>query len=113
MKYTHKIENGILVISFTSDLLGAGDSLELMDFVNDKINQDLSKAVINMKDVKYMNSSGIGVIITIYTKFKNRNGDAVISNPSDQIVKLLTMTKLDSVVKIYKDEQEAVSKLNG
>ena len=110
MKYTHTIENGILFINFTSDLLGATDSLELMDFINDTINQGIHKAVVNMKEVRYMNSSGIGVLITIYTKFKNRNGDAVIVNPSDQIVKLLTMTKLDTVVKIYKDEAEALSK---
>ena len=112
MKYSQKVENEVLFITFNGDLLGAGDNLELMDFINDKINQGIHKAIIDMKEVRYMNSSGIGVLITIYTKFKNRNGDAVIINPSEQIVKLLTMTKLDSVIKIFKDEQEAKSKLN-
>ena len=112
MKYTHKIDNGILFINFNSDLLGASDSLELMDFINEKINQGVYKAIVNMKEVRYMNSSGIGVLVTIYTKFKNRNGDAVIVNPSEQIVKLLTMTKLDSVINIYKDEAEALLKFN-
>ncbi|MDX2190184.1 MAG: STAS domain-containing protein [Bacteroidota bacterium] len=112
MKFTEKTENNILIITFNGDLLGASDSLELMDVINDKINQGMYKAVINMKDVRYMNSSGIGMLVTIYTKFKNRNGEAVISNPSDQIVKLLTMTKLDTVIKIFATEADALAKLN-
>lgn len=111
MKYTGKIEKNILFVKFESDLLGATDNLELMDYINDAINQGVIKAVIDMSGVKYMNSSGIGVLITIYTKFKNRSGEAVICSVAESILKLLIMTKLDSVIKIYSNEDEAKSKL--
>ena len=91
MKYSERTENSILFITFHGDLIGATDNLELFDFINEKINQGIYRAVINMGEVRYMNSSGIGILITIYTKFKNKNGDAVICNASDQIVKLLSM----------------------
>lgn len=107
MKYTIKEEEGIIIITFQGDLIGATDSLELMDLVNDKINQGFFKSVIDMKDVRYMNSSGIGILITLYTKFKNRNGNAVVANASEQTVKLLTITKLDSVIKIHPSLDEA------
>lgn len=109
MKYTGKIDKNVLFITFEGDLLGAGDNLELMDFINDAINQGVKKAIINMEKVKYMNSSGIGVLITMYTKFKNRTGEAVVCNVAEPIMKLLVMTKLDSVIKIYSTESEALA----
>lgn len=108
MKYTNTIEKNILYITFEGDLLGAGDNLELMDNINDALNQGVKKAIINMSKVKYMNSSGIGVLITIYTKFKNRTGEAVVCNVAETIMKLLVMTKLDAVIKIYPTENEAL-----
>lgn len=110
MKYSGKIEKNILIVKFESDLLGATDNLELMDYINDAINQGVLKAVIDMSGVKYMNSSGIGVLITIYTKFKNRAGEAVVCSAGESIMKLLVMTKLDAVIKIYANEETAISK---
>lgn len=108
MKYTNNIEKDILYVTFEGDLLGAGDNLDLMDNINDALNQGVKKAIINMSKVKYMNSSGIGVLITIYTKFKNRSGEAVVCNVAETIMKLLVMTKLDAVIKIYPTEKEAL-----
>ncbi len=108
MKYTLTEQNNTLIITFQGDLIGGSDSLELMDTINDKINNGVAKAVINMNDVRYMNSSGIGILITIFTKFKNKNGNAVVSNASDQIIKLLTITKLDTVIKLFSTQDEAI-----
>lgn len=108
MKYTNNIDKNILYITFEGDLLGAGDNLELMDSINDALNQGVKKAIINMSKVKYMNSSGIGVLITIYTKFKNRSGEAVVCNVAETIMKLLVMTKLDAVIKIYPTDAQAL-----
>jgi anti-sigma B factor antagonist len=100
VKYSEKIENNTMSILFDGDLIGGGDSLDLMDKINERINEGVLKCIIDLKEVRYMNSSGIGIIITIYTKFKNRGGDAFLSNPSDQIFKLMKLTKLDSVIKV-------------
>ncbi len=110
MKFSGKIEKNILFIKFEGDLLGATDNLELLDYINDAINQGVLKAILDMSDVKYMNSSGIGVLITVYTKFKNRSGEAVVCSVADSIMKLLIMTKLDSVIKIYPSSEIAISK---
>ena len=103
MKYNIREDNSNLIISIEGDLLGVNDTILLLDEINDKINQGKLKAVIDMSGVRYMNSSGIGILITIYTKFKNKGGNAVILNPTDQTLKLLSMTKLDTVIKIFKD----------
>lgn len=113
MQYSHKIQQNILYIQLDGDLLGAQDSLELMDNVNDAINQGVLACIIDISKVRYMNSSGLGVLITIFTKFKNKSGEAVILQPTEQIAKLMAMTKLDTVMKIVQSEEEAAQKLKG
>ena len=66
-----------------------------------------ASCIVDMENVRYMNSSGIGVLITILTKVKNKNGQMVLVKPSVQIVKLLEITKLDSVFTIVNSKSEA------
>lgn len=107
MKYTLATQNGILYITFQGDLISAGESIELMDAINDHLHNGILKAIVDMKNVRYMNSSGIGILITLYTKFKNKNGNAVLANTSEQILKLLQLTKLDSVIRVFNTLDEA------
>jgi anti-sigma B factor antagonist len=111
MKYTHKIADNILFINLQGDLIGEENGLELMDLVNDKINNDVTMCAIDLSEVRYMNSSGIGVLITVLTKFRNKGGEIVLINPSDQIKKLLIITKLNAIFNIVNNESEAISRL--
>lgn len=65
--------------------------------------------VVDLEQVRYMNSSGIGVLITLLTKIKNNKGKMVLVNPSEQIVKLLEITKLNTVFTIADSIEDAKS----
>lgn len=107
MKYKIEELNSVLFITIEGDLLGVSDTIIFLDEINDKINSGKLKAIIDMSGIRYMNSSGIGILITVYTKFKNKGGNAVILNPNDQTLKLLNMTKLDTVIRIFQDVNAA------
>lgn len=111
MKYNIQVKENILFINLQGDLIGETNGLELVDIVNDKINESIILCAINLSEVRYMNSSGIGVLITLLTKFRNKGGEVVLINPSDQIKKLLIITKLNAIFNIVEDENEAVNKL--
>lgn len=111
MKYTNKVSEGILFINLQGDLIGEENGLELMDLVTENINNQVTTCAIDLSEVRYMNSSGIGVLITVLTKFRNKGGEIVLINPSDQIKKLLIITKLNAIFNIVNSESEAVSKL--
>jgi anti-sigma B factor antagonist len=111
MKYNSKVSDNILVIQLQGDLIGEENGLELVDHINDKINQNVKLCAIDLSEVRYMNSSGIGVLITLLTKFRNKGGEVVLINPSEQIKKLLIITKLNAIFNIVTSEQEALSKL--
>jgi anti-sigma B factor antagonist len=111
MKYSSKVNDNILIINLEGDLIGEENGLELVDHVNDNINDSVILCAIDLSQVRYMNSSGIGVLITLLTKFRNKGGEVVLINPSDQIKKLLIITKLNAIFNIVASEGEAVSKL--
>jgi anti-sigma B factor antagonist len=110
MKYTSKVKDEILFIQLQGDLIGEENGLELVDLVNDKINESILLCAIDLSGVRYMNSSGIGVLITLLTKFRNKGGEVILINPSDQIKKLLIITKLNAIFNIVASEVEALSK---
>jgi anti-sigma B factor antagonist len=111
MKYESKTIDKALVIKLQGDLIGEDNGIELVDHVNDKINDAIILCAIDLSEVRYMNSSGIGVLITLLTKFRNKGGEFVLINPSEQIKKLLIITKLNAIFNIANSEEEALAKL--
>jgi anti-sigma B factor antagonist len=59
-----------------------------------------------------MNSSGIGVLITLLTKFRNHEGEMVLIKPSETIRKLLIITKLNKIFSINETREAAIKSLN-
>lgn len=111
MKYISEIQNNILNIKLEGDLIGESDGIGLLDVVNDNINDSILNCAIDLSALRYMNSTGIGVLITILTKFRNKGGEVVLINPSDQIRKLLLITKLNAIFTIYNSFEEAAGNL--
>lgn len=101
------IDNTILSLNLNGDLIGEINGVEILEIVNNSINQTLNSCIVDLSGVRYMNSSGVGVLITIMTKINNKNGKLVLVNPSSQVVKLLEMTKLDSIFNTVKSITEA------
>ncbi|BDD03364.1 STAS domain-containing protein [Aureibacter tunicatorum] len=108
MKYTQEIVDEIMVLRLSGDLIGQDNGPELMDKLNDAINEGCKRCVIDITDVRYINSSGLGVLITVLTKFRNINGEIVLLKPSESVQKLLIVTKLNSIFTIKEEEKEAV-----
>jgi anti-sigma B factor antagonist len=112
MEQSTYTKSDILFIQLKGDLIGESNGLAIMELISEKGNAALSKCAIDLSEVRYMNSSGIGVLITLLTKFRNKGGEMLLINPSEQIKKLLIITKLTSVFSIVADEAEAISKLS-
>lgn len=111
MEYRYEIRDNLLIFYFKGDLIGENHGPELVSIVNDHINSDIIFAIIDLSDVRYINSSGIGVLITILTKFRNRGGDLVLIKPSKTVEKLLTITKLRSIFTISDNLDDAEKEL--
>lgn len=111
MEYTAEINNGILLLSLKGDLIGEVKGPQLLEEVNNAINREVTLCAVDISEVRYINSSGIGVLITILTKFRNQGGEVCIVNPSNHVKKLLIITKLTAIFNITDTVNEAMEKL--
>ena len=111
MKYTKEIEGKILHLNFDGDLIGENNGPELVELANEMISKSITVCLLDISNVRYINSSGIGVLITLLTKFRNKNGELFLINPSDHVNKLLIMTKLQAIFNIEASKDEALKKI--
>jgi anti-sigma B factor antagonist len=95
----------ILDISGEIDLYNAP---EIKDFINKMIEQKKYKVIINLKNVTYIDSSGIGALISSLSNLKKFHGGLKIVNVFASVKKVFELTKLTSFFEIYDSEEEAV-----
>lgn len=112
MNYEKELIDNTLILKLSGDLIGENNGPGLVEVLNQHISKGINKCIIDISEVRYMNSSGIGVLITILTKLRNKDGEVVLLNPSDQVKKLLVITKLNNIFSIYDTKEEALQHLN-
>lgn len=108
MKFSSEVKNETLVIRLDGDLIGENDGTGVLAIATDAIQKKIVKCVIDISSLRYINSSGIGVLITILTKFRNKGGEVYLLKPSESVQKLLVITKLNAIFQIAKTEEEAL-----
>lgn len=111
MKYTSEINKDVFVINMSGDLIGEDNGFALLELVNDTISQNIFKCIIDISELRYINSSGIGVLITVLTKFRNKGGELYLVNPSESVKKLLIITKLNAIFSVADTKESATEKL--
>lgn len=111
MTFNFNHEDDLMVIQFKGDLIGEENGPEIIEVVNDALNNNKLKCAVDISDVRYINSSGIGVLITILTKFRNKGGEVILVNPSEHVKKLLVITKLNAIFTISDNLENAKKEL--
>jgi len=88
--------------------IGEG-SVQLRDSVGNLLSAGRQKIVLNLEGVTYVDSSGIGELVSRYTTTKNQGGQLKLLKLPKKIKDLLMITKLLTVFEIYEDEETALS----
>jgi len=88
-------------------LLGEGD-VQLKRKIDELIERKETKLLLNLANVPYMDSGGLGEIVRSYTTVKRAGGELKLLNATKRISDLLTITKLITVFEIFEEEGEAV-----
>jgi len=87
--------------------LGEGDEL-LKDKVNSLVNQGHKKIILNLAEVPYIDSAGLGEIVRTYTTVSRQGGSLKLLGLTKRITDLLSITKLLTVFETYEKEADAV-----
>ncbi len=89
-------------------VLGDGSAL-LRKTIRSLMDSDRTKILLNLADVDYIDSSGIGELVHAYTSVKNRGGELKLLHLTRKVHDILQITKLFTVFDVYSDEPAAIA----
>jgi anti-sigma B factor antagonist len=109
---TRKVDN-IVVMDLSGKLTIGEPVMQMRDALRAQVAGGDSKFIINLGEVSYVDSSGLGELVSSYTTVRNKGGDVKLLKLTAKIKDLLQMTKLLTVFDVYDDEAKAIASLKG
>jgi anti-sigma B factor antagonist len=88
--------------------LGEG-TMSIRNAVRDVLESGAKKLILNLADINYIDSSGVGELVSSYTTTVNRGGKLKLLRLTHKLRELLTITKLLTVFEIFEDEKTALA----
>src|ERR1700742_352224 len=108
MQMTERSIGDVKVLDIKGKItLGEGDE-QLKDKVNSLVNQGHRKIVLNLAEVPYLDSAGLGEVVRTYTTVSRQGGSLKLLSLTKRITDLLSITKLLTVFETYDSEADAV-----
>jgi anti-sigma B factor antagonist len=112
MKIKEKIENHVAVLSLSGKMMGGPETTALHDHIRGLMNDGINKVVIDLHGVKWINSSGLGVLMAAMTTLKNSEGQMKLANVTEKVESLLMITQLMRIFETYDSIDRAVSAMS-
>jgi len=107
LDYTITEDNSFQILVLKGELIDKNQAVDLIKKVDELLDAGKTKWIINLEELKYMNSSGLNVLIQLLTKTRTRGGESVICHVSKKVNELLIITKLNTLFKIVDTKEEA------
>ena len=108
MQIEERIVNDVTILDLKGKItLGEGDEA-LKDKINSLVHQNRKKILLNLEDVPYIDSAGLGEIVRTYTTVSRQGGQLKLVNLTKRITDLLSITKLLTVFETFDTEPEAL-----
>jgi anti-sigma B factor antagonist len=109
LKITQREVGTASILDLSGKLTGGPDADVFRDVFKNLIGQNKKNIVVNLEKVSWINSTGLGILISNYMSVRRAGGDLVVVHASDRIESILYVTKLNLLFKSFDSEAEAVS----
>jgi anti-sigma B factor antagonist len=102
-------DSGVITVVDASGRITLGDgSANLRRTIRQLVEESHYRIVLNLADVDYIDSSGIGELVSAYTAVRNKGGELKLLHLTKKVHDLLQITKLFTVFEVYSDEPSAI-----
>ncbi|HET7440079.1 MAG TPA: STAS domain-containing protein [Terriglobales bacterium] len=108
MKSSTRQINGVTIVDLSGRITLGEGSVILRDQVRELLSKGSKKILLNLGEVNYIDSSGIGELVSAFTTVRNQGGDLKLLNLTKKVHDLLQITKLYTVFDVKDDETTAV-----
>ncbi len=109
MKVSTRQVDGITILDMSGRITLGEGSVTLRDAVRDVLAKGTKQILLNLGEITYIDSSGIGELVSAFTTVKNSGGELKLLNLTKKVHDLLQITKLYTVFDVKDDEASAVA----
>lgn len=109
LKLSTRVVDGVSILDLSGRITLGEGSVQLRDTIRDLGSKGVKSILVNLGEVNYIDSSGIGELVSAFTSVKNQGGDLKLLNLNKKIYDLLQITKLYTVFDVKEDEATAIA----
>ncbi len=108
MKQKYHEQYNAVVIELKGNVMGGDDTKEFNELLHKILDEGKKNVVVDLSEVKFMNSSGLGMLIGGLTTMKKGNGTLKLARTTEKIESLLLITKLSTIFESFETVEEAI-----
>jgi anti-sigma B factor antagonist len=108
MKATLRQVDSTTVVDMSGRITLGEGCTQLRELIRDQVSKGNKKLLLNLADITYIDSSGIGELVSGFTSVSNQGGQLKLLNLTKKVKDLLQITKLYTVFDVYDDEAKAI-----
>ena len=109
MRIERQDVDGIAVLALSGKMIGGEDAGILRSAVAELVEQKASKVLVDLSEVPWMNSSGIGFLVSAYVSLRNAGAHVRFLNLNERVRSILAITKVVTVFESYSSREEALA----
>ncbi|MBN1482553.1 anti-sigma factor antagonist [candidate division KSB1 bacterium] len=108
MAIKEEMKAGVSILEIKGKLMGGPETTEIHTRVKELVANGVKKVVIDLGKVSWMNSTGLGALMSSLTTMRNAEGDLKIARATDKVKSLFMVTKLITIFDSYDSVDDAV-----
>ena len=104
---------GAIVYRLGGDLLDSKEAYALLDKVREELKKGCPLVLVNLQDIRYLSSSGIGILAACYTSAKKTGGRFALAGASEAAERILKLVCLWDAIERFDSEEEGIRSVSG
>ncbi|MDD4857674.1 MAG: STAS domain-containing protein [Candidatus Krumholzibacteria bacterium] len=109
MRIESRERDGVTILDLQGKLMGGSDAEAFKVAIHKLLDKGRKRVIVNLHGVDWINSTGVGILISGYTTMRRSGGDIRLLHVSDKIRSILYVTKLNTIFMCFESEDEAVA----
>lgn len=108
MRIKERKRDGVAILELSGKIMGGEDAISFDSTLKTLIHEGVRNVIVSLERVSWVNSSGLGILISGYSTLKNSGGELKLLKVSNRIESIFMVSKLHTVFESYNDEDEAI-----
>lgn len=102
-------KEGVVILDMKGRLVVGEPSVHLRDAINQEVAQNHTRVILNLEEVDYIDSTGLGCMVICFTTIQKAGGSMKLLKLNRRNIELLLLTKLSTIFEVFGEEQDAIN----